>query len=88
MNSRLTLLLNNQGDLYQIASDRLWYYEPSPNDIIGTNICDMAIGAGMLYDVVMINHNGMYFLGNRDWHGSFITRPNRTPILYKGYKPI
>lgn len=81
-NKHFIYLLDNQGKLYQINYHNMRHFSDEINMddyLIGENVCNFV--AGTSDDVVMINNDGMYSLGNNYWNGGFTSKPYTTPMF-------
>jgi hypothetical protein len=85
INNKIFVVLDNNGNLYQIDLYSIQKVEDIDAYLIGENVCDYAVGD--TYDVMMIKADGMYSIGNNDWKGGFTTMAYKEPKLYK-YNPL
>lgn len=89
-NNEILVLLDDQGNLYQMdGHDRYEYltFNKSFDDYkIDKNVCNMAVGSQ--HDVVWINNEGLYSMGNKNWKGSWRAMPDTVPLLYEHYNPL
>lgn len=85
INNKIFVVLDNNGNLYQIDFYSIQKVEDIDNYLIGEHVCDYAVGD--IYDVMMIKADGMYSIGNSDWKGGFTTMAYKEPKLYK-YNPL
>lgn len=73
-------LLDNQGNLYKTNHHMITRFKTDMDEsLIGKNVCDFT--AGYNDDVVMINNNGLYSLGNNDWKGGYTSAPYIKPMF-------
>ncbi len=79
INKNIFVVLDNYGNLYQKRHHDF--------KLIGKNVCNMAVDKGHTDDVVMINHEGVYTLGNSNWKGQWQSMPYTEPLLFD-YTPI
>ncbi len=43
---------------------------------------------GTQHEVVWINNEGLYSMGNNNWKGTWTHRPSTQPLLYENYTPL
>ncbi len=89
-NKEILVLLDDQGNLYQLDNENKYNYyrrDISLDDYkIAENVCNMVVGSQ--HDVVWINNQGLYSMGNKNWKGSWYSMPSTVPLLYEKYNPL
>ncbi len=81
INNEIFVILDNNGNLYQIDFYKIKNLENIDEYIIGQNVCNYTVGD--IYDVMMVKADGVYSLGNSNWEGGFTSMAYKKPKLYK-----
>ncbi len=84
INKDNTLLLDDQGNLYQLNSFLISRYDELSQFKIASNVCNVAIGD--MQDIVFINPDGLNWMGNKNWKGGWSCMPETVPQLYEKYQ--